>query len=179
MKKTGFNRACFLCGMMGTGKSVIGKKIAGLLNLPFHDLDLLIEAEAGLNIPDIFQNLGESHFRILEKKILMGFTGEEPGILALGGGSLQNQKMTDLIKSRGILIFIDTDIDILVERLSSNRNRPLIKNLNPMELKLKIENLLHERMPYYRQAHIIMKGDRAPANQIAERIVEKLDAYDL
>ncbi len=177
--KERLKQTCFLCGMMGTGKSVVGKKIAGKLNLPFHDLDLLIEAEAGMKIPEIFELRGESYFRALEKKILEGFAGSEPGVLALGGGSLQNQEITNAVKSNGILIFIDTDADILAERLRSKNNRPLIKNLNQKELQMKIESLLKERRPFYSQAHITVHSGRNPADEIAERILEKLNDYDL
>ncbi len=169
----------FLCGMMGTGKSVIGKLIAEQLKLPFHDLDILIEAEAGMKIPDIFDIKGEPYFRELEYNLLSGFAGSGPGVLALGGGSLQNQDITDLVKNTGILIFIDTPMEILVKRLGKNKKRPLIKNLDRDRLKQKIENLLKERLPFYRQAHITIQSKNMTPGETANEIIGKLSNYDL
>lgn len=178
-KENKLNQTIFICGMMGTGKSVIGKKIAAQLKLPFHDLDLLIEAEAGMKIPEIFDLKGEPYFRQLESDLLSGFAGSGPGVLALGGGSLQNQEITDLVKNNGILIFIDTPLDFLVKRLGKNNKRPLIKELDQDRLKQKIESLLKERLPYYRQAHITIHSKKMTAFETANEIIEKLNKHDL
>lgn len=174
-----FHKTYFLCGMMGTGKSAIGRKIADKLKLPFHDLDVLIEAETNMKIPELFESRGEPYFRNLEREILSGFSGNEAGVLALGGGSLQNQNITDLVKNSGILIFIDTPLDILMKRLSNNKNRPMINGLNPNELRLKIEKLLQQRMPYYSQAHLTFKSEDLSVEETSDKIIDKLIEYDL
>lgn len=173
------HKTYFLCGMMGTGKSAIGRRFADKLKLPFHDLDVLIEAEAGMKIPEIFKTRGEPYFRKLERDILSGFAGNEPGILALGGGSLQNQNITDLVKNNGILIFIDTPLNILIKRLNKNKKRPMINELNQHELQLKVERLLEERMPYYSQAHLTIKSEEMNVEETSDKIIEKLIEYDL
>lgn len=173
------NRTYFLCGMMGTGKSAIGRKVADKLILPFHDLDILIEAEAEMKIPEIFEIKGEPFFRKLERELLSGFAGNSPGILALGGGSLQDQEITDLVKNSGILIFIDTPLNILVKRLAKNEKRPMIHDLKQHELRLKVEKLLKERMPFYSQAHITIKSAKMTVEETSDKIIEKLIEYDL
>lgn len=172
------NQAIFLCGMMGTGKSLVGKHLAKKLNLPFTDLDSLIESETGKTIPQIFKEIGESGFRVIEKNSLIKYLNHPKGVLALGGGSLHNQLLVDLIKNSGILILIDTPIEILVSRLKKSRRRPMIKGLNVDELKLYIEKLQKERKPFYNQADIIISGATKSYQITTELIIKELKKTD-
>lgn len=172
------NQAIYLCGMMGTGKSVIGKHLAKKLNLPFTDLDSKIESETGKKIPQIFKEKGESGFREIEKTTLISYINHPKGVLALGGGSLQNQELVDLIKNSGILIFIDTPKEILFSRLKKSRRRPMIHGLDMNELKNLIEKLLDERKPFYHQANIIISGAAKSYEITTDLIVKELTKYD-
>ncbi len=168
------NQAIFLCGMMGTGKSLIGKHVARKLNLPFTDLDSQIESETGKKIPQIFEEKGESGFREIEKNTLINYLYDPKGVLALGGGSLQNQELVDLIKNSGILIFIDTPNEILLSRLKKSRRRPMINGLDTDQLKKLIEKLLEERKPFYNQANIIVSGAAKSYEITTDLIIKEL-----
>ncbi|MEX2411615.1 MAG: shikimate kinase [Candidatus Paceibacterota bacterium] len=168
------NKAIFLCGMMGTGKSLIGKHVARKLNLPFTDLDSKIESETGKKIPQIFEEKGESGFREIEKKSLINYLKHPKGVLALGGGSLQNQELVNLIKNSGILIYIDTPNEILLSRLKKSRRRPMINGLDTDELKIMIEKLLEERKPFYNQANIIISGASKNYEITTKLIIQEL-----
>ena len=165
-------KALFLCGMMGTGKSLIGKHVARKLNLPFTDLDSEIESKTGKTIPQIFEENGESGFREIERETLISFLNHPEGVLALGGGSLQNQELVDLIKNSGILIYIDTPIEILLSRLKKSRRRPMINGLETDELKNLIEKLLEERKPFYYQSNLIISG-AAKSYEITTNLILK------
>ncbi len=110
----------FLTGFMGAGKSVIGQQLAGKLERPFLDLDDKITQKAGQSIPEIFKESGESEFRILERRAVLEVIREFTGVVALGGGSLQNQHLVDHIKLNGLLIFIETPISVILDRITKN-----------------------------------------------------------
>lgn len=167
-------QALFICGMMGTGKSLIGKQLAKKLNLPFTDLDSKIESKTGKTIAQIFKEIGESGFREIEKNTLIDTLNLPKGVLALGGGTLQNQQLVDLIKNNGILIYIDTPKDILLNRLKKSRRRPMINGLNLGELKKMIEKLLEERKPFYDQADIVISGSTKSYKITTEFIIKEL-----
>lgn len=171
-------QSLFLCGMMGTGKSLIGRHLAKKLNLPFTDLDHQIESETGKKIPQIFEEKGEPGFREIERETLINYLKHPNGVLALGGGSLQNQELVDLIKNSGILIFIDTPNEILLSRLKRSRRRPMINGLNMDELAELIKKLLMERKPYYHQADIIISGAAKSYENTTDLIIQDLIKID-
>ncbi len=165
----------FLCGMMGSGKSVIGKHLAKKLNLPFTDLDSQIESDTGMTINQIFEKVGESGFREIEKNTLIQSIHRSVGVVALGGGTLQNQQLVDLVKNSGILIFIDTPEEILLNRLKRSRRRPMIHGLNIDELRQLIRKLLDERKPFYTQADVIISGDAMNKDSTTDLIIKELN----
>lgn len=168
----------FLCGMMGSGKSTVGRVLAKQLNLPFHDLDEIIEHEAGISIPEIFKKRGEEGFRKLERKCLMELVKEAEGVIALGGGALQNQMVVDHVKLYGWLVFIRTPIKTIVERLHQKEGRPMVDSKNREALERRISDLLDERLPFYEQAPIsVHTGDQTPETA-AEEIIKKLAVYE-
>ncbi|MDZ7718898.1 MAG: shikimate kinase [Balneolaceae bacterium] len=166
----------FLCGMMGSGKSTIGKKLAGKLDLPFTDLDTVIEESEGMTIPEIFEQKGESGFREIERKQLIQLAGGMEGVLALGGGSLQNQQIVDHLKIYGWLIFIDTSMDEILNRLSDPSGRPMLESSN--ELAKRIDSLFDERMQYYEQAHFSVQTENKSIEETTTEIVKKLTIYE-
>lgn len=148
----------YLCGFMGAGKSTVGKKLAQLKKIPFYDLDSLIEDHERQKITDIFASRGEPYFRNLEKKYL-GLTDiKRPSVMALGGGTICNETNLKFVKKNGILIFIKPTIDIILQRLSGNPNRPLLRdeegNIRKGDnLKSFITNLYNKRLKWYNKAH--------------------------
>ena len=173
-------QSLFLCGMMGSGKTTVGRTLASRLDLPFYDLDELIEKKAGKSIPEIFKNDGEQGFRKLEREMILEVTADPSGIIALGGGSLQNQHLTDHIKLSGWLIFLDAAPEEITERLQASEDRPMISNIasDKTELLDKISSLIDQRKPYYSQAHMTIQTDGLTPDQIALKIIDKLSFYE-
>jgi shikimate kinase len=170
----------FLCGFMGAGKSSIGRKLADFLDRPFLDLDDKIEDKAGLSIPRIFEKEGEAGFRTLERRALLEVIREFKGIVALGGGSLQNQHLLDHVKLNGLLIFIETPISIILERISADKNRPLLLNEDGTPksrklLKKELKALYDKRLPLYEQAIIsVTNNGKEGVEEIVELLVKKI-----
>ncbi|TVR16141.1 MAG: shikimate kinase [Balneolaceae bacterium] len=166
-----------LCGMMGTGKSTLGRLLAEELSLPFYDLDKMIEQKTGKSIPQIFEEFGEKEFRRIEREVLTAFVQSCDGVLALGGGSLQNQHLTDHVKLYAWLVFINTPIELILERVLRKKNRPMIKTEDPEKTREKIEQLFEARKPLYKQAHITVQTDGRDAEVFATEIVKRLKIY--
>jgi shikimate kinase len=166
----------FLCGFMGAGKSAIGRQLAKKLDQPFLDLDERIVENAGQAIPEIFAEFGESGFRTAERRALMEVIRHYEGIVALGGGSLQDQRMLDHIKLHGLLIFIETPITVILDRISAHKERPLLLNTDGNikdrdHLKTDLTRLYEERLPFYEQAVIRISND---GSKRIEEVVEEL-----
>lgn len=169
----------FLCGMMGSGKTTVGKILANKLELPFVDLDNEIEKEAGMSIPEIFQVYGEPTFRELEKKAVFGAAGKSKSIIALGGGTLQNQEIVDHLKKNNLLIFLDAPLSVLSKRLRNDTGRPLLQRKSEKETETRIARLLKERIKYYSQSHIKIEVEKYSPEMIADEIIKKLLPYEI
>lgn len=176
MKAFRLTQPVFLCGMMGAGKSVTGKMLADKLSISFYDLDRLVEEAAGKTIPTIFEEDGEEHFRNLEREILVKQSQVMNGVMALGGGSLQNQQIVDHLKVCGWLIFLEAPASLLAERIGADKNRPLLTN--GANSTARLENLLSDRNQYYRQAHITIPTNGLTPGQTADQIIQKLVFYE-
>lgn len=172
----------FLCGMMGSGKSTVGQKLAAELDVPFCDLDEMIVEKAGMSIPEIFREKGEAGFRTLERSLLIRESQYFKGVMALGGGSLQNQHIVDHLKIYGWLVFLDVPHSVISDRVSGDANRPMLKTGSTEQHenagKSKIESLLEERLPLYRQAEITVSAGNRPADEIVDELIKKLTLYD-
>lgn len=171
----------FICGMMGAGKSTIGKILADKLNLPFKDLDEMIVKQEEMPIPKIFSQKGEPYFREVEKKLLIKSSQTFNGIMALGGGSLQDQRIIDHLKIFGWTVFLEVSQSVLLNRLIKGTNRPLLntgQSNDVAALEKKIQTLLDERNPFYRQAHITINCDGLRRGEIVSRIVDKIALYE-
>lgn len=168
----------FLCGMMGSGKSSVGPRLAEMMNVSFNDLDSLIEEQEAMTIPGIFASKGEAYFRQTEQKVLLRHLEKPGGVLALGGGSLQNQHIADHIKLAGWLVFLDVPVETLVNRLSSDTGRPMISMKGGISLQQRIQQLLDQRRPLYSQAHITIKTGTLQPDEIARNILNKLTIYE-
>jgi len=176
MNQQPFVRPVFLCGMMGAGKSTIGKKLAEELNVPFMDLDDLIEKSEGMSIPEIFNQKGEKTFRKIERKQTINIAGNAKGIISLGGGTLQNQQIVDHLKIHGWLIFIDTPKKKILQRLQHSEGRPMLES--DKEISNRINSLFDERMKYYEQAHFTVKTDEKSVDETITEIIKRLQIYE-
>lgn len=170
----------FLCGMMGSGKSTVGKTLAKKLDVPFSDLDSMIVDEAGLSIPQIFEQKGETWFRQLEKKILIRESQIIDGIMALGGGSLQDQQIVDHLKICGWLIFLKVPKTVILDRIAGDLNRPMLTRAKESKDQSRdtIEALIDRRLPFYNQAQITIDSHDSSPTLIADNIIKKLKIYD-
>lgn len=173
------DRPVVLVGMMGTGKSSIGKRLAALLQLPFVDADEAIEEAAQLSISEIFERHGEAHFRDGERRVIARLMdGANPAerrkIIATGGGAFVNPATRALILDRAIAVWLDADVDTLVERTSRKDTRPLLRQGNPREI---LARLRTERAPAYAQAPIHVMSGRGPQNRTEMRVLKEIDAW--
>lgn len=153
------DRPIVLVGMMGVGKSSVGRRLASLLDCPFVDADEEIEASAQMTIPEIFQTYGEAYFRDGERRVIARLIDDSDGccVIATGGGAFCNPDTRALILEKTLTIWLDSDVDTLVERTSRKDNRPLLQEGDPRET---LARLREERRPYYSQASIhVTSGD--------------------
>lgn len=161
--------------MMGSGKSTTGRILARKLDVSFQDLDEMIEKEEGMSIPEIFSTKGEPYFRELERKILISESQKSSGVMALGGGSLQNQRIVDHLKIYGWLIFLKVPLSVIYDRISGDKKRPMLSGENGLH---KLRLLLDERTGLYRQAHITLQADNKNPDILADTIIKKLTMYN-
>ena len=154
-KKLSRKNICFI-GLMGSGKSVIGKELASYYKLSFFDSDYEIEKSTGNKINQIFKNHGELYFREIEEKVCEKLLTLENAVIALGGGSILSKKTRKLIKMNSYSIYVEFDINILENRLKYSKKRPLLHNVNK---KNKLNDLLSERLIYYNMANLKIKNN--------------------
>lgn len=165
------NRPIVLVGMMGVGKSTIGKLLAAQLKLRFVDSDDEIEKAAGMAISEIFEHLGEAGFRDGERRVLARLISDKPKVIATGGGAFINDETRALIKEKCISVWIDADLDVLVERVSRRGHRPLLVGRDPRDV---LTDLSAKRTPYYAQADIHVRSDSGPHARTVNSILEAL-----
>jgi shikimate kinase len=166
-------RSIVLIGMMGAGKSSIGKRLAARLDIPFADADAAIEEAAGMSIPDIFDAHGEPSFRSGEARVIARLLDNGPQVLATGGGSFLNSETRDRIHEKGISVWLKADVDVLLRRVKRRDNRPLLRNDDPAAT---LANLLAAREPHYSQANLTVISRDVPHEVIVEEIVTLLCA---
>lgn len=169
------DRTVVLVGLMGAGKSSIGRRLAQKLGVAFADADAEIELAAGRSIPEIFEELGEPAFRDGERRVIKRLlTDEAPHILATGGGAFMADDTRALIKERGHSIWLDADLDVLFERVSRRSNRPLLKTADP---KATLAALKETRSPVYAEADVAVRTSRAPIEVTVETVLDALRTY--
>ncbi|HEY4140336.1 MAG TPA: shikimate kinase [Pseudolabrys sp.] len=158
-------RSIVLVGMMGAGKSSIGRRLSARLGIPFVDADTEIENAAGMTIPEIFQMHGEPYFRAGEARVVARLLDGEPGVLATGGGAVMDPHTRELIAEKSISIWLNADIDVLVKRTKRRSDRPLVD---------KMRDLLPLREPLYAQSDITIHSRDEPHDNIVDDIVSAL-----
>jgi len=158
-------RSIVLVGMMGAGKSSIGRRLASRLGIPFIDADTEIESAAGMTIPEIFEKHGEPYFRAGEARVIARLLENGPQVLATGGGSVMDAQTRALIGEKGVSIWLKADVDVLLKRTKRRNDRPLVE---------KIRDLLPLREPLYAQSDIIIQSRDEPHDTIIDEIMGEL-----
>jgi len=166
-------RSIVLVGMMGAGKSSIGRRLAARLGIHFADADVEIEEAAGMSIADIFEAHGEPSFRAGEARVIARLLEHGPQVLATGGGAFMNPQTRTNIHGKGISVWLKADIDVLARRLRRRNDRPLLKTADPMAT---LANLLAERNPIYGEANLIAMSRDVSHDVIVEEIATGLRA---
>jgi shikimate kinase len=168
-------RSIVLVGMMGAGKSAVGKRLAGRLGLQFRDADIEIEAAAQKSIPEIFGSDGEPFFRDKERRIIARLLDEEhPIVLATGGGAFMNEETRQTIRARGISIWLKAELDVLMRRVRRKANRPLLRTADPQET---LRGLMIARYPVYAQADITVMSRDAAHEVILGEVLRALEQH--
>ncbi len=163
-----------LVGLMGVGKSTVGRKLAGMLRRDFVDADEAIVEAAQRSIPEIFATFGEAHFRDGERRVIARLIEERHGVIATGGGAFVDPSTRALILERAIAVWIDCDVDTLVERTARRNTRPLLQNGDPKEI---LTRLAAERAPFYAEAPIRVTSVNGPHADTARAILEAIDQW--
>lgn len=161
-----------LVGMMGAGKTSVGRRLAGVLNVPFRDADAEIEAAAGCTVAQIFERFGEPEFRAGERRVILRLLQEPPHILATGGGAFMDEETRARIKESAISIWLKADADLLAERVARKETRPLLRN---GDVRATLARLLKEREPFYAEADYTVESDGGPHEQTIKRILNVLE----
>lgn len=164
-------RSIVLIGMMGAGKSSIGRRLAARLGIPFSDADAEIEEAAGMSVADIFEAHGESSFRSGEARVIARLLEHGPQVLATGGGAFINPQTRARIHEKGISVWLKAEIDVLSRRLRRRNDRPLLKTADPT---LTLTSLLAARNPIYGEANLVVMSRDVPHEVIVEEIVTAL-----
>jgi shikimate kinase len=164
-------RSVVLVGMMGAGKSTIGRRLSLRLGLPFRDADTEIEAAAGMSIPDIFETRGEADFRDGEVRVIARLLDNGPAVIATGGGAIMRQETRDRIREKAVSIWLKADADIILRRVKRRSDRPLLQTADP---EATIERLIREREPVYGQADVTVWSRDVPHEKIVDECIESL-----
>jgi shikimate kinase len=166
-------RSVVLVGMMGAGKSTIGRRLAARLRLTFVDADMEIEAAAGMSIPDIFETHGEPHFRAGEARVIARLLDAGPGVLATGGGAFMREETRERISCKAVSIWLKVDADIIMKRVKRRADRPLLQTADPAAT---IGRLIEEREPVYQNADLTIWSRDVPHEKIVDECIEALHA---
>jgi shikimate kinase len=164
-------RSIVLVGLMGSGKSSVGKRLSTALGIPFCDADAEIETAADLTIAEIFQRYGEAHFREGEAKVIARLLNEPMQVLATGGGAYMNAETRAVIRGRGVSIWLKADIDTLMRRVRRRSDRPLLKTADP---EATMRALMEKRYPVYAEAEITIQSVDGPHEAAVEAIISAL-----
>ncbi len=165
------NRPIILVGMMGSGKSSVGRRLAARLGRPFFDADDEIEAAAGMTVAEIFDGYGEAYFRDGERRVIARLLAQPRAVLATGGGAFAQEQTRALILESGVAVWLDVPIAVLAERVSRRNHRPLLIGRDPREV---LAELMERRAPAYAQAQVHVVSDAAPHGRAVDAILSAL-----
>ena len=164
-------RSIVLVGMMGAGKSSIGRRLAARLTLAFIDADSEIEERAGMTIAELFDMHGEAYFRAGEARVIARLLDNGPQVLATGGGAFMNPDTRALIRAKGISVWLKAEFELLYRRIKRRNDRPLLKTEDPAA---RLQSLIEERYPVYAESDVTVHSREVPHETIVEEIVAAL-----
>ena len=164
-------RSIVLVGMMGAGKSTIGRRLSARLRLPFLDADAEIEAAAGMSIPDIFEIHGEPHFRDGEARVIARLLEGGPAVIATGGGAFMREETRGRIRSKAVSLWLKADADIIMKRVKRRADRPLLQTADPAAT---VGRLIEEREPVYQHADLTIWSRDVPHEKIVDECIDAL-----
>ena len=167
-------RPIVLVGMMGAGKTTVGRRLAAKLGRHFVDSDEEVEKAAGMTIEDIFKAHGEADFRAGEVRVIARLLKDRDLVLGTGGGAFVNNETRALVKSSAVSVWIKADFDLLFQRVQRRSNRPLLKTANPRQTLL---DLIEKRYPIYAEADVTIVSRDVPQDQVATEVIEALLAH--
>jgi shikimate kinase len=167
-------RTLALVGIMGAGKTAIGKRLAARLALPFIDADDEIERAAGFTISEIFERYGEAEFRAGERRVIARLLDGPRHVLSTGGGAYMDPETRTLLRERAITVWLRADLEVLFERVRKRGHRPLLRQGNPRDV---LARLMAERYPVYAEADLIIESTAQPADVTTEQVIESLGRY--
>ena len=165
------DRTIVLVGLMGAGKSCIGRRLAARLGLPFRDADAEIERAAGCSIEDIFELHGEAAFREGENRVICRLLADAPHVLATGGGAFMNPETRAAIGERAISVWLRADLELMLKRTGRRNNRPLLKRGDPRKI---LSDLMDQRYPVYGDADLVVDSVDGPPEVTVERVLAAL-----
>ena len=168
------HRTIALVGLMGVGKSSVGRRLANALDLPFRDADTEVEAAAGRSISDIFNDLGEDAFREGERRVIARLLDQPPHVLATGGGAFVNPDTRALIKGKAVSVWLKADLDVLARRVSRKDTRPLLAGKDPLEV---LQGQADIRYPAYGEADMVVETGDAAHHVTVDQVIRALSAH--
>lgn len=167
-------RAIVLVGLMGAGKTSVGRRLAEKMDLPFVDADHEIEVAAGKTVAEIFSDDGEDYFREGERRVIARLLENGCQVLATGGGAYMNQETRDSIKLHAVSIWLKADLDILLKRVTKRNDRPLLRNEDPADV---LKRLIEVRYPVYAQADVTVESRDVQHGQMVNDVIQALTAW--
>lgn len=174
--KDSLDKPLVIIGLMGAGKTRIGKQLASAIGLPFFDSDDEIEQAAGMPVSEIFERFGEEYFRDGERRVIERLVDESYAapshyVIATGGGAIMTQDTQDLLLAKTHLVWVRADIDVMVERTARRDTRPLLKNGDPREI---LTTLMNKRYPVYEKADIVVESHNGPVEAVMNQALDKI-----
>lgn len=170
------NKIILLVGLMGSGKTSVGKRLAKKLNLPFVDGDQEIEKAAGLSLVDVLKCFGEEEYRAGEMRVMKRLLQGSPCVLASGGGSFVAEQTRDLAKNHAVTIWLKADVDVLYNRTAGRKHRPFLEG-NDSHLKNKLEKYIGEEYPYYSEADIVVETKEEQVDNTVVRVISAIESF--
>lgn len=170
----GVDRTITLVGLMGVGKSTVGRRLAHRLGLPFHDGDHEIEAAAGMTVSEIFATRGEAEFRAGEVRVMRRLLEGSPCVLATGGGAMMNPETKGLIKAHSTSVWMRADLEVIAERVQRRDTRPLLRGKDPLQV---LRELAEVRYPIYAEADLTVDVGTGSHGQAVDAIYRELKRY--
>ncbi len=168
------NRCIVLVGLMGAGKTTVGRRLASRLRIPFLDADHEIEEAAGMKVAEIFEKYGEEQFRDGERKVVARLLESQSAVLATGGGAYMNEETRALIETQAISVWLKAELELLLERVARRDTRPLLKAGDARSI---LERLITERYPIYAQARLTIETGEGPHEHVVQDILRSLEEF--